>query len=332
MKSLTVLAFVLTGLLLLAEETREQKEKRLADAMAELLELMDEDPVAMSEEEAEKRHRRGQELEETLGTLAEELAGKDPKAQEKLAHELLKKHRPDAAAKLEKRKDEARETQCKSNLKQLGVYVALYESKKRAWPETIGALRAPDLVTDEKLLACPVHGGAYLYVKPPQGDDTPASHFLIYCPKAHPSGARAFCLFTGAVRDVREAVFEVALKAGNLREVEPRVKDLKAEYFDKDGKVWLRVRGTIENLADPKLAGVAAARATVTVRLSRDETGKPLKSPALPVEAKAGARETAFSVEFAAESRGLDSAMVEVEDGVSGLEVEGVLELPPASK
>lgn len=325
---LALLSVLVTGIPVPAEESREEKEKRLADAMAEMLDLLDSNPMELSEEDAEKRDARAQELEKILGTLSEELGGKDRKEQEALAEQILRKHRPDAAAKLDARKESAKDSICRSQLKQLAVLFALFESKKRAHPKSIADLGEAGLVDDAAILKCPVHGGAYVYDVPSDGDMSPEDEILFYCPKAHASGERIVCRVSGSVHGVKEAIFLLALKGGRLEPFEPKVSDLTATVGKQEGKLWVTIRGTVENLADPKVTGLASAQALVRVSVSRKADGLFLDSPRKTFVAAAGARTVAFEIQMEIKpGEGGLFGSVEIEDAGSGLHVQTGLKI-----
>lgn len=114
----------------------------------------------------------------------------------------------------------SKNTQCKNGLKQIGIYVTLYESKYRKYPKSLADLRSPDLANDEKLFRCAVTGkdDAYVYVFPEKGDETAYTAILAYDREPHPDGARSVLLFSGVVRTLDKDQFAQALKSGVVEE------------------------------------------------------------------------------------------------------------------
>lgn len=325
---LSVAGVLAACLSLTAEETREQKEKRLADAVAEMLELMNQDPVDMSDEDAKKRDKRAQELEDVMGPLVEELAGKDRLAGDKLMVDVLKKHHPDAAAKLEAIKAKDHETDCKNQLKQVATHLYKAAKQDHAWPASLDGLKRKGFVEDERLLVCPVHGGAYVYTKPPKGDDTPMDQIMLVCPKPHLSDTRAMSTFSGSVIGIRESIFLAAEKGGRIDTFKPRVKGVVVEFAKMEGKTYMRIHGTVENLGDPALTKLPA-QATVQVRVFRTSDHKSWQTPVRKFVAKAGTRSVTFDLdlEVADSPQGL-SGSANVEDTGSCLSEYVSLEIP----
>ena len=108
----------------------------------------------------------------------------------------------------------AKVTACKNDLKQIGVYFALFESKNRHYPGSIEELKGPTMIngTGEKILVCPfdTSGDAcsYEYLHPVRGDDEPYDSIMAYDRHPHPDGRRCVLHYQGRVDEVADADFQ----------------------------------------------------------------------------------------------------------------------------
>ncbi len=130
---------------------------------------------------------------------------------------------------LEAARVSSRTTDCKNHLKQLGVYVHLYESKNRKYPPDLRSLWKPDLATDPDIFTCPVASGktdrstsaspgrpwesfssrvSYDYRFPERGDATALDALMAWDRAPHPNGKRCVLYFMGRVDEVDQATFE----------------------------------------------------------------------------------------------------------------------------
>lgn len=113
--------------------------------------------------------------------------------------------------------DRKKTTECRNDLKQIGVYFALYEAKNRFYPATIEDLKAPDLISDPaaKVLKCPydTSGDAtsFEYLHPVRGDNEPPDMIMAYDRHLHPDGRRCVLYFQGRVEAVNESDFQKQL-------------------------------------------------------------------------------------------------------------------------
>lgn len=123
----------------------------------------------------------------------------------------------------------SRKIDCKNHLKQLGIYIALYESKNRKYPPDLRSLWRPDLATDPGIFICPVASGnagatplpapgstwesfasrvSYDYRFPERGDGTAPDVLIAWDRTPHPDGKRCVLFFQGRVDEVDQANFE----------------------------------------------------------------------------------------------------------------------------
>lgn len=123
----------------------------------------------------------------------------------------------------------SRTIDCKNHLKQMGVYVALYESKTRKYPPDLQSLWRPDLATDPWIFICPVSSAnagtaarpapgstwesfasrvSYDYRFPERGDATAPDALIAWDHTPHPDGKRCVLFFLGRVDEVDQATFE----------------------------------------------------------------------------------------------------------------------------
>lgn len=104
---------------------------------------------------------------------------------------------------------------CLNGMKQLGVYVALFESKFRDYPATWDDMKRPDMMTDMSLLKCPLDTSSdatsYEYLYPVKGDAAAPDSIVGYCRHPHPDGTRCVLYFTGRVMQVADAEFQTQL-------------------------------------------------------------------------------------------------------------------------
>lgn len=142
-------------------------------------------------------------------------------------------------------------THCKNNLKQLGIYVALFESKYRGdeptgWDE----LRRPDLITDPKLLHCHLDGPgdecSYEYIWPFLAEDTPPETVVAYDKRAHSDGKRCVLHYQGNVDEMTEAELKEALEAQAQKEhdaIPDAITKVRSEASDPGADAEKRHRG-----------------------------------------------------------------------------------------
>lgn len=111
----------------------------------------------------------------------------------------------------------AKVTACKNDLKQIGVYFALFESKNRHYPGSIEELKGPTMINGntEKILVCPfdTSGDAcsYEYLHPVRGDDEPYDSIMAYDRHPHPDGRRCVLHFQGRVDEMADSDFQKLL-------------------------------------------------------------------------------------------------------------------------
>ncbi|MBI2920554.1 MAG: hypothetical protein HYY18_05670 [Planctomycetes bacterium] len=150
------------------------------------------------------------------------LAGSDRKKQDAYVAELAKT-RPDLKRVLEKGSRGGRLTSCKNNLKMIGVYFALYESKYKKYPTGLEEIWKPDLLQDKSVLRCPATGeeNAYEYLWPSKGDASAPDEIMAYDRFPHADGTRCVLLFQGRVIVLDEDGFKQAREAGKTEGVEP---------------------------------------------------------------------------------------------------------------
>ncbi|MEK7469306.1 MAG: DUF1559 domain-containing protein [Planctomycetota bacterium] len=131
-----------------------------------------------------------------------------------------------------------RTVDCRNDMKQIGVYVLLYESKYRDYPEALRDIYRPDLATDPNIFICPVNGQPFKspsstsmkwddfssrvgieYLKPPSFDPMndrvrDISKVLMAWERTpHSDGRRTVLFVTGRVDTVDDAMFQAILKA-----------------------------------------------------------------------------------------------------------------------
>lgn len=205
-------------------ESSEERWGRAADVFAEMVFL---EKAKKAEKDAGRREAlslRSKEIEPRLGGLCFSLGNwKD----EELLKQLLvaaKKRRPDMNWDDEKAlkagQEAGRLVSCKNSLKQIGVYIALYESKHRKYPKSFADIQVKDLAKDPKLFHCPLTDidDAYVYVYPEAEDETSPDFIIAYDRDPHPDGSRNVLLFFGRVETLSAEEFEEALKAGELKQ------------------------------------------------------------------------------------------------------------------
>ncbi|MEK7466412.1 MAG: hypothetical protein AAB074_03265 [Planctomycetota bacterium] len=130
---------------------------------------------------------------------------------------------------------------CRSRIMQVGIYLALYESKEKDYPGDIEGLKRPDLIEKGKddVLACPQSREPYVYLFPLEGDVTPGGRFMLYDKKPHADGTRIVVPFMGAGAWLDEAQFQEVLRKdldaiqAKLPEIEKKVQ---AGLSDADAK------------------------------------------------------------------------------------------------
>jgi hypothetical protein len=123
----------------------------------------------------------------------------------------------------------SRTTDCKNNLKQIGVYMSLYESQFRAYPPDLKSMWRPDMATNPDLFTCPVASGrprnselpapgtrwesfssqvSYVYRHPSRDDETSPNEIVAWDRAPHPDGTRCVLYFQGRVDVADPATFE----------------------------------------------------------------------------------------------------------------------------
>lgn len=235
-------ATLLAGLRLGADDKdREAKEKRLADAFAELLDVIAKDPTEMTDEEAEARDRRGQELEEEAGALVKELGLEGPEG-ETAIEKLLEKHRPDAAARKRVMDEERRESECLSSLKRIAMALMDREAAKGMFPDALETLVKEGDIEEASTLRCPIHEGTYGYAKPGKTSETPNDRLMLWCQKAHATGRRCFSTFSGSCQAVVEGAFGRIAKAGRIEGAAHRIVVESVEVLPQDRRRVLKMR------------------------------------------------------------------------------------------
>lgn len=203
-------------------ETREERDGRLAATLKRIHDIA----RALKEGRYEGTQDVGllaslRELEGRSDGLLLSLAGNDPKKQDAYVAELAKA-RPDLRRVLEKGSRGGRLTSCKNNLKMLGVYCALFESKFKKYPKGLDELWRPDMLQDKSVLRCPATGeeNAYEYLWPSQGDATPPDEITAYDRFPHSDGSRCVLTFQGRVSVYDEEGFQKARESGTTSGIE----------------------------------------------------------------------------------------------------------------
>ncbi|KAF0245064.1 MAG: hypothetical protein FD180_1953 [Planctomycetota bacterium] len=276
---------------------RESREARTGRCGRILLELRDlnrslETPN-IEAGAADRIQRRIGELKPRMEVILCSLAGRSDKAQEQLLEAILEKVAPEA---VEAARSAAHETECLNRLKQVGIYFALYEMKKGAWPKAIDDIKAPDMLTDEILLSCPVTGkrDAFTYVHPEKGDKTPADAVVAWEKDAHPNGDHHVLTFEGRVTRLNDDELKVALKEG-VGKAMTRVTITSTKFSPTPDGLELVVEGTVEGLR----VGVNAGKPCVKARAILQGFGQrkaPYTSDATAISGAPGDQPLAFTV------------------------------------
>ncbi|MCE9581146.1 MAG: hypothetical protein K8T20_01385 [Planctomycetes bacterium] len=108
-------------------------------------------------------------------------------------------------------------THCKNDLKQLGIYFAIFESKYHYYPASFDDLKSPDLLAPSSLgiLQCPFDKSgdacSYEYLHPIRGDNEAPDAIMAYDKHLHPDGRRCVLYFQGRVDSVVDADFQKML-------------------------------------------------------------------------------------------------------------------------
>lgn len=234
-------------------ESLDARRGRTADVFIEIALLDKARRAAGDESDDAALSLKHQELESQYTGLLLSL-GEDPKGPPPPSIVLIvKAHRPDVIddmlAALEQARASSRAVDCKNRLKQIGIYVCLYEAKFKKWPQTMKDLMQEGLAEDENLFVCPLCGkaGSYTFVAPSKGDDTPPDFIVGYDTDAHPDGMRSVLTFQGSVFGLDAEDFAVAKKDG-AKAAGPHLKVTSAKVLAiKDGYEAV-VEGTITNL------------------------------------------------------------------------------------
>ena len=119
---------------------------------------------------------------------------------------------------------------CRNDLKQIGIYVDLYQAKFKEYPPDLQSLWRPDMATDPVLFICPVTGSrtsvehatryedfssrvSYEYRAPEPGSK-PSSAFIIAWDRTpHPDRRRCVLYYGGRVEIIEESDFRSALES-----------------------------------------------------------------------------------------------------------------------
>ncbi|NUN48906.1 MAG: DUF1559 domain-containing protein [Candidatus Brocadiae bacterium] len=245
-----------------SRECREARCGRLIVEAAEILRSLERPNVEAVA--AEKARARVAEHESEFLRILGSLAGDAPGAQDSLMEKLLSKHAPEAveAARLA-----SRETECSNQLKQIGVYIALYEAKNRAFPKNLGELETPQLASDPALFTCPVTRmrNSYIYVVPAKGDDTPEDAVMAYDREAHSNGLRNVLTFAGSVVKLDDAELKMALKDGT-KMARPGLTVLSSSFSATPDGLILTVEGRLERLRAGKKSDKPFVSASLSLR------------------------------------------------------------------
>lgn len=327
----------------LKKEARADREKRLAGILVGQLKKQRE-----SEEEPDQS-KRAQLIKESraLGVESEplirSLVGATHEKQDALKDGLVKANAPelltpaDAAVgatgpgpEIKPRKTEpaTAKRDCVNHLKQIGIYMALFESKFKRYPKSLKEVQRPDMMTDLSLLNCPADGEgeekAYGYCEPAKGDETPPDAVCAWDAVPHADGTRNVLFFQGRVGPMKEDDFRKALAAagGKLTNAAARSRGVKARAEIKDGKVVVTVRAKVIDLVAKTVDGKEHVKARVLVTAILDGgDSKPVESGVRVVEGELAT--DGYPVELTitlpiADVEKIDALTLSVEDRMAG--------------
>ncbi|MCE9582372.1 MAG: hypothetical protein K8T20_07755 [Planctomycetes bacterium] len=130
---------------------------------------------------------------------------------------------------------------CCNLVYQVGIHLALFESKFKEYPGELGQLKESLMAAtgNENALKCPLLGDEYVYLFPLEGDMTPPGRLTLYDRKPHADGTRLAVMFAGTPVWLDEAQFQEWLRKdldviqAKLPEVEKKVK---ADLETADGQ------------------------------------------------------------------------------------------------
>lgn len=275
------------GTMTLRRDDPEAREKELAqclhdhEARRKLFGAENDDAVIRKTMESDAKTR------ERVEVLLSLLAGRGDASLE-LARRVLGKHFPEDLPMLEERDGKKKDRRCGNNLKQLGVYLALYESKFKKYPEKIEQVKRPDMATSEALFMCPLlgEGHRYVYVWSKDGDATPNDSLTLYCDAPHPDGQRQFLTFNGRAWELPEETFQDVLRTGSIEGVIPAIEDVVVKLEDAADGTDLVATFVGRRLRPVMRDGKPVFRVTVTARLSnmdfeRIRASEDIEAPAI---------------------------------------------------
>lgn len=247
-------------------ESLDGRRSRTADLFIEVARLDKARRVAGDEPDDAGMSLKDRELEARYAGMLVSL-GEDPNGPPPPSILLIVKlRRPDIyddmVAALKQAMESSRATDCKNRLKQIGIYVALYEAKFRKYPQALKDLLQDGLVEDESWFGCSLSGkpNSFTFVAPPKGDDTPPDFVIAYDTDAHPDGWRNVLTFQGSVIDLDAEDFAVARKDGT-KAAGPHLNVKSAQVVAKKDGYEAVVEGTITNLRAVEKDGEKSLRA-----------------------------------------------------------------------
>lgn len=234
-------------------ESLDRRRSRTADLLIEVARLDKARRVAGDEPDDAGLSLKDRELEARYAGMLVSL-GEDPKGPPPPSILLVVKlRRPDIyddmVAALKQAMESSRVTDCKNRLKQIGIYVALHESRFRKYPQSLKDLLQEGLADDDSWFRCSLSGkpNSFTFVAPPNGDDTPPDFVIAYDTDAHPDGRRNVLTLAGSVTDFDAEDFTTACKDGT-RAAGPHLNVKSAQILAKQDGYEAVIEGTITNL------------------------------------------------------------------------------------
>ncbi len=255
--------------LTLRREDPEAREKELAGCIHQLELLKKAFGTASDNEEIRKTVEGAARSRERRSLLMSLLAGRGDDSLE-LVRRVLQKNFPEDLPLLEERDGGKLDRSCSNSLKQLGIYLALFEAKFKKYPEKLDQVKRPDMATDESLFTCPLlgEGHRYVYVWSKDGDATSSEALTLYCDAPHTDGQRRFVTFSGRAWEIPEEAFQEVLRTGSIVGVIPALDDLRTKLEDAGDCTDIVATFVGRRLRPVLRDGKSKFRVTVTARLS----------------------------------------------------------------
>ncbi|MBI2921949.1 MAG: hypothetical protein HYY18_12755 [Planctomycetes bacterium] len=124
-------------------------------------------------------------------------------------------------------REESLANHCTNRLKHVSVYISLFESKARRYPEDLAQLKAPTLIQEdmEKILACPFGEpgvSPFVYLYPLEGELAPWDTITLYDSRAHPDGMLNVADLVGKVTRMTPDAFHERLRK-DLTRLRPKI-------------------------------------------------------------------------------------------------------------